>query len=266
VSNNLTIEAGQGFLASVNAGNVVFNNTMRVGTSDGQFYKTMEQEKHILWLNLANENNMLNQIAIGYADGATEGVDTQIDGKMFGYAGSALYSIITGEEDAYAIQGRSLPFTNTDAVALGFRAVQAGTYTVSLADFNGLFADGQDIFLKDNATQTYHDLKAGAYTFVATEGVFESRFEVVYQADGGLSTNNPTLDNKWIVYAQDNGFQIETQGFEIQEVVVYDMLGRLIYSNQAAGTSHTISNIANGVLIVKVITTDNQVLTRKTAK
>lgn len=266
MSNNLTIEAGQGFLASVDAGNVVFNNTMRVGTSNGQFYKTMEQEKHILWLNLANENNMLNQIAIGYADGATEGVDTQIDGKMFGYAGSALYSIITGEEDAYAIQGRSLPFTNTDAVALGFRAVQAGTYTVSLADFNGLFADGQDIYLKDNATQTYHDLKDGAYTFVSEQGVFESRFEVVYQADGELSTNVPTLDNSWIVYSQDNGFQIEAQGFELKEVSVYDMLGRLIYTNQATGTSHAISNIANGVLIVKVITTDNQVLTRKTAK
>lgn len=266
VSDNLTIEAGQGFLASVNAGNVVFDNAMRVGLSNGQFYKTMEQEKHILWLNLANENNMLNQIAIGYADGATEGVDAQIDGKMFGYAGSALYSIITGEQDAYAIQGRSLPFTNTDAVALGFRAAQAGTYTVSLADFNGLFANGQDIYLKDNATQTYHDLKDGAYTFVSEQGVFESRFEVVYQADGELSTNVPTLDNSWIVYSQDNGLQIEAQGFELKEVSVYDMLGRLIYTNQATGTSHAISNIANGVLIVKVITTDNQVLTRKTAK
>lgn len=260
------IEAGQGFVVATDAGTIEFTNEMRLAESAGVFYKPASSDKHILWLNLYNENNMLNQIAVGYAEGATEGYDNQMDAKMFGYAGSALYSIITGEQDAYAIQGRSLPFTNTDAVALGFRAAQAGTYTVSLADFNGLFANGQDIYLKDNATQTYHDLKDGAYTFVSEQGIFESRFEVVYQADGELSTNVPTLDNSWIVYSQDNGFQIETQGFELKEVLVYDMLGRLVYNNQAEGTSHTISNIANGVLIVKVITTDNQVLTRKTAK
>lgn len=262
---NGLIAAGQGFVVETSGTSVTFNNTMR-SIDTGMFFKTMEVERHRLWLNLSIEDNMLNQMMIAYMDGATENVDSQIDGKMFGYEGSALYSIITSEEDAYAIQGRSLPFTNTDTVALGFRAVQAGTYSVSLADFDGLFADGQDIYLKDNATQTYHDLKAGAYTFVSTVGIFDSRFKVVYQADGGLSTNNPTVDNKWIVYSQNNGFQIEAQGFEIKEVVVYDMLGRLIYNNQAEGTSHTISNIANGVLIVKVITTDNQVLTRKTAK
>lgn len=262
---NGLIATGQGFVVENSGASVTFTNEMRT-LDTGMFFKTMGSEKHRLWLNLSIEDTMLNQMMVAYMDGATEGVDAQIDGKMFSYAGSALYSIITDQEDAYAIQGRSLPFTNTDVVALGFRAVQAGTYTVSLADFDGLFSDGQDIYLKDNTTQTYNDLKAGAYTFVSEQGVFESRFEVVYQADGGLNTNNPTLDNKWIVYSKDNGFQIEAQGFEMKEVMVYDMLGRLIYNNQAEGTSHAISNIANGVLIVKVITTDNQVLTRKTAK
>lgn len=262
---NGAIQTGQGFIAGIaTGGTITFDNTMRFATG-GTFYKVMEEDKHRLWLSLADQNNELNQILVGYMEGASQGVDTGIDGPMFGYDGSALYSLIENSDTNYVIQGR-YPFATADVVPLGFRAIEGGSYTISLANFDGLFADGQDIYLKDNATQTYHDLKDGAYTFVSEQGVFESRFEVVYQADGGLSTNNPTLDNKWIVYAQDNGFQIETQGFEMKEVVVYDMLGRLIYNNQAAGTSHTISNIANGVLIVKVITTDNQVLTRKTAK
>lgn len=268
VSNELTIEAGQGFIASISgAGNVVFNNSMRLTESDGIFYKTMQDEKHILWLNLLSENHMLNQIAIGYAPGATEGFDTQIDGKMFGYAGSALYSIIANEDAAYAIQGRSLPFTDADVVALGFRAIQSGSYTISLADFNGLFADGQDIFVKDNLTQTEQNLKEGDYTFVSEDGVFNNRFGVVYKETGGMGVNNPSLDSKWLVYSQGNGFQIETQGFDMKEVVLYDMLGRMVYNNQADGTNHTISQIgANGVLIVKVITSDNQILTRKVVK
>src|SRR5690606_13616583 len=200
-------------------------------------------------------------------DGATEGVDAQIDGQMFGYYGSALYSIIADESIDYVIQGRSLPFADTDEVALGFRAVQSGSYTISLAYFDGLFTDGQDIYLKDNVTATIHDLKDSAYTFVSEEGEFNDRFEVVYKTTGDLNVHNPELNNnKWVVYSQGNGFQIETQGFEMKEVMVYDMLGRKVYNSNAEGTNHTISDIVNGVLIVKVITTDNQTLTRKTAK
>lgn len=261
------IEAGQGFVVATDAGTIEFTNEMRLAESAGVFYKPASSDKHILWLNLYNENNMLNQIAVGYAEGATEGYDNQMDAKMFGYAGSALYSLIANDNSAYVIQGRSLPFTNTDIVPLGFRATQTGNYTVSLADFTGVFADGQDIFIKDNLTQTEQNLKDGNYTFTSETGVFENRFEVIYQANGGLNVNNPDLNNKWVVYSQDNGFQIEVQGFEMKEVVVYDMLGRTVYNSSAEGTSHTIEQAgANGVLIVKVLTADNQTLTRKVVK
>src|SRR5690554_4019837 len=97
------------------------------------------------------------------------------------------------------------------------------------------------------------------------EGTFDNRFEIVYKESGDLSTTNPNLNNNWLVYTKDRKFQIETQGFEIKEVVVYDMLGRVVYQKQANGTSHTTSDFrANGVLVVKVITTDNQILTKKT--
>lgn len=265
VTPNGHIAVGQGFIVRTTGSSFVFNNSVR-STSTGLFFKTMEEEKHRLWLDLSIENTVLNQTLVGYMDGATEGVDAQIDGEMFGYYGSALYSVIANEPADYVIQGRSLPFTDADVVALGFRSVQSGSYTISLADFDGLFADGQDIYLKDNATETIHDLKDTAYTFVSEEGVFNDRFEVVYKTTGDLSVNTPQHENKWVVYSKGNGFQIESQNFEIKEVMVYDMLGRRVYNSNAEGTSHTIANITNGVLIVKVITTDNQTLIRKTAK
>src|SRR5690606_28233395 len=67
------IEAGQGFVVSTGAGTIEFTNEMRLAESAGVFYKPASSDKHILWLNLYNENNMLNQIAVGYAEGATEG-------------------------------------------------------------------------------------------------------------------------------------------------------------------------------------------------
>lgn len=261
------IAVGQGFIAWIESGTqVTFNNSIRE-TQKGMFFKTMNNEKHRLWLNLSKtEGNSVNNILVAYMEGASNGFDAQIDGEFFGYEGTALYNIVENSEAVYAVQGRSLPFTDTDIVPLGFRAVQSGSYTISLANFDGLFTDEQDIYLKDNDTEIIHDLKDTAYTFVSEEGVFNDRFEVVYKTTGDLSVTTPEHNNKWVIYSKGNGFQIEAQNFEIKEVMVYDMLGRMVYNSSAEGTSHTIANITNGVLIVKVITADNQTLIRKTAK
>src|SRR5690606_34433684 len=167
--NDMPIQPGQGFVVYTEENSVSFNNAMRIN-SNGQFFRQMSNEKHRFWLNLSNEEVVFNQILVGYMDNATQGVDTGIDGKMFAYEGNALYSIIDNNEDMFVIQGRSLPFTASDVVALGFRAVNAGSFTISLNNVDGLFADNQNIYLKDNFTQSLHNLKEGAYTFVSEEG------------------------------------------------------------------------------------------------
>ncbi|MFA5556161.1 MAG: chitobiase/beta-hexosaminidase C-terminal domain-containing protein [Flavobacteriaceae bacterium] len=263
---NGIIPVGQGFMVETDGliTDVTFTNSMRA-TDEGVFFKVADAEKNRLWLSLSQDNNIFNQLLVGYLEGATQGFDFGFDGKIFNYTGSALYSLIDNNEGSYTIQGRSLPFDDNDVVALGFRASNQGTFTISLTDFDGLFTESQDIFLRDNLTQNEQNLKTGNYTFVSGEGTFDNRFEIVYKESGDLSTTNPNLNNNWLVYTKDRKFQIETQGFEIKEVVVYDMLGRVVYQKQANGTSHTTSDFrANGVLVVKVITTDNQILTKKT--
>src|SRR5690606_34986641 len=262
---NGIIQPGQGFVAKMlsSSESVTFNNTMRTNDTSGLFFRAMNTERHRFWLNLSNEEVVFNQILVGYMDNATQGVDTGIDAEMFAYEGNALYSIIENSDENYVIQGRSLPFTASDVVALGFRAVNAGSFTISLANLDGLFADNQNIYLKDNFTQSLHNLKEGAYTFVSEEGIFNTRFEVVYQTT--MSVENPIANNaNWIVYSQENGYQIQTQGFELKSVQVFDLLGRAIYTASAEGTAHHIPSLgADSVYIVKVTTTDNVVLSKK---
>jgi hypothetical protein len=149
-------------------------------------------------------------------------------------------------------------------VPLGFRAINSGSYTISLTHFDGVFAQGQDIFLKDNLTQTEHNLKDGDYSFVSNQGEFATRFEVVYRSSMDVTT--PELDTAWVVYAKDKKFFIETQGIDLKQVVVYDMLGRLIYQSQAEGNTHSFTKTsANQVLVIKVMTTAGQELTKKVA-
>lgn len=260
------IEVGQGFVVETDniLSSVTFDNTMR--TSDnGVFFRSATTNKHRMWLNFSGANGQLNQILVGYMDGATNAFDLGIDAKMFGWNGSALYSIIDNEESKFTIQGRAMPFDDYDVVPLGLKVSQAGTYTVSIADIDGIFAENQDIFLKDNLTQTQHNLKEADYTFVSAEGEFLNRFEIVYRAE--LSVSTPELENTWVVYAKDNNFNIQTQSFDLKDVVVYDMLGRAIYQSAAEGNTHSIANLnSNGVMIVKITTTDGQEFSRKVAK
>lgn len=260
------IEVGQGFVVETNGilNSVTFDNAMRTSTS-GVFFRTATTDKHRMWLNFSNENGGLNQILIGYMDDATNEFDLGIDSKMFSYNGSALYSLIDNDESKFTIQGRPMPFNPYDVVNLGLKANEAGTYTVSIANVDGMFAEDQAIFLNDNLTQTQHNLKDGDYTFVSAEGTFADRFEVTYTAS--MSVTNPALENAWVVYNQNNNFNIQTQSFELKDVVVYDMLGRVIYQSAAEGTTHSIANLSsNGVMIVKITTTDGQEFSRKVAK
>src|SRR5690606_18428466 len=146
------IHPGVGFVVYTEESttSVLFNNSMRINTN-GALGREMATEKSRFWLNLSNEEVTFNQILVGYMDNATQGVDTGIDGKMFAYEGNALYSIIENSQENYVIQGRALPFTASDVVALGFRAVNVGSFTISLDNVDGLFAEGNTtIYLKDN--------------------------------------------------------------------------------------------------------------------
>ncbi len=266
VSNGF-ISVGQGFIAQTANGitSVAFNNDMRVADS-ANFFKTIAQENHRLRFNLSANNQYINQILVNYTAEASNEEDFGIDAKLFNYEGTAIYSLISNNQESFIIQSRALPFNDLDVVALGFRAVTAGSYTISLDSFDGLFEEGQEIYLVDNFTQATHNLKLANYTFVSEAGEFNSRFSVVYRQDA-LSVTNPDLNNNWVVFAQNGQFQIATQGMELKEVVVFDTLGRKVYQSGAEGNTHLVaSNLPNGVMIVQITTAENQILTKKTAK
>jgi hypothetical protein len=260
------IQTGQGFmLEKASAGNAVFNNGMRVGNNDGQFFRASNVERHRIWLNLGLGGSPLNQILVGYMEGATQGVDTSIDGKVI-EGGSALSSIIGNEN--YLIQGRSLPFSDTDVVPLNFKADTAGTYTISIDHVDGLFEGSQDIYLKDNLAGSVHNIKQSAYTFASAEGTFTNRFEVVYQSSP-LGVHPPTFDgNTVVIYKQQDMLHINSGAVVMSGVKIFDIRGRLIYERSAINSNTTVLKdfrAEEQVLLVQITSADGEVVTRKVA-
>ena len=264
------IQVGQGFLANTNTGGTaVFNNGMRLASSNGQFFKTSGQlnqattvEKHRMWFDLNSPGNNHNQILVGYIQGATNGLDASFDANLFTETSSALYSSLSNGK--FVIQGRALPFVSSDSVPLGLLAQTAGQYTITLSNFDGLFS-GQDVYLRDNLLNVTHDIKDSAYTFASAAGEFDSRFEIVYAAP--LSVQTPTFtENSVVVYSDQSGININAGQTVIDNVKIFDVRGRQLMSKSNINESSILleNSIANNqVLIIQISTLDNQTISKK---
>ena len=261
---NGIIQVGQGFIAKSTSNNFNFNNGMRLGNNNNQFFRAAQTERNRIWLNLTNTAGIFSQTMVAYMTGATYGVDAAIDGPYFNDSQVALTSIINSNE--YAVQGRSLPFDNTDAVPLGFKATVAGTYTIGLDHADGLFADAaQNIYIKDNLDGSFHDLRSGNYTFASEAGIFNGRFEIVYRTDV-LSVENPVWDaSQVIVYKQGADVVINSGKVIMSHVKVYDIGGRLLAhkENINASEAKLFTGNVNQVLVVKITSADNREVAKK---
>lgn len=262
---NGIVQVGQGFLLKKTAGaTAVFTNTMRVGNNQGQFFRTATTEKHRIWLNLDAVTTSVNQMMVGYVEGTTLGFDESYDGRLM-FNGSAISSLINNEN--YGIQARPTPFENTDEVALNFKAATAGNYALSIDHVDGLFLGAQNIYLRDNLLNLTHNLKASAYSFTSEQGTFSNRFHIVYN-NAALSNATPTFDaNSVVVYKNDDKILGINAGKVIMSnVKIYDVRGRLIVEESNINASAVfLNNIKTNheVLLVKITSVDNQVITKK---
>jgi len=222
---------GQGFIvqAKENLAEPVlsFTNTMRRATPGAQaFFRSGATTASRYWLNITSPGGSGSQALIAYMEQATTGIDYGYDSKTF-TPGISLYSIAA--DSKLAIQARP-QFEATDVVPMGFTAPAAGQYTISLDHIDGLFAQGQDIYLKDLQEGIVRDLRTNNYTFTTDAGTFEGRFEVVYQTNA-LGTHNPELNASVLVYHNETGINISATD-TIASVTVFDLLGRSIFTSQ----------------------------------
>lgn len=270
-SPNGTIQVGQGFIVNaVVPSYISFSNEMRLINNGNQFFKAFSpsevsfnsEEKHRIWLNLKNETGQFSQALIGYMNEATNNYDFGIDGLSFGNQGSTLYSVI--DSNKYAVQGKMLPFTDEDVIPLGLSIVEPSTYKIEIDNIDGLFAGNQNIYLKDKVLNVIHDLKNGAYSFDSNIEIIDNRFEIVFK-DVTLSNSLEEISN-FTIYQSENLVHIKSFNDEIQQIEVYDLLGRRVFYKtniNETEDSFSLHNINNQVLAVKVTTKNKGIITTK---
>ncbi|RAK23836.1 lamin tail-like protein [Flavobacterium aquaticum] len=272
------IGAGQGFFVLMDPGaatttTATFNNAMRnIGYSNNQFYRSANVvnsapggniERHRIWLDLVSPTNQTTRTLVAYVEGATEGKDRMFDALTDYKSAQNFYSLI--DDQVMTIQGKGLPFYQEDKVPLGIKIASNGIYKIAIGAIDGLFEQGQNIYLEDKLLGIIHDLRQAPYSFTGTSGVVNNRFVLRYTNETLGNEDFETLDNSVFVIGGDN-LSVTSTKESIKDVMVYDVLGRLIKNKQNVNSFNVSLNEiikTNSALIIYVTLENGKQIIRK---
>ena len=263
----LNIAAGQAFFASAGTTTTInFTNAMRVAGNNSQFYRNAQDVplNYYVHLNLTNTLGAFKQIAFGYQEDATDGYDFGSDALASTEGAIRFYSLINSLSLGFGIQARAYPWSINDVVPLGYTTTQAGTFDIAIDHFDTFFAD-KDIFLEDTSNGTFHNLKNSAFSFSTAIGTFDTRFKIHYQ-DTSLSNDDfAGNENSVYVFKENNQPKIVSTKSNISNVIVYDTLGRIVFSKDKINASEVVLSdlMANNQALIIKTTLENNVTVAK---
>lgn len=277
IKPNNIVKVGQGFITRAKGpgAKLVFKNSERLdssgnplGNTGSYFYqekkygKTSESDdSYYLMMSCPSALKIPNTIIYFPAgDSALSQDDSLLDASP----ADAFYSYVG--DNKVLINGRS-NFVDTDVIDLGASYNNLGTYTISLFDAKGIFANGQNVYLYDKVMNTYNNLLISPYTFnISNVGVETGRFQIVYQLPNTLNVLNTNKEDL-LVYRSGNDFVIKSSSKEIDSIEMYDASGRMITSIKPNKNEAVIKaeNVADGTYFLKIFRNE-KITSRKIIK
>ncbi|HAP94686.1 MAG TPA: hypothetical protein DCP54_02835 [Chryseobacterium sp.] len=136
---------------------------------------------------------------------------------------------------------------------------------MSLTNREGIFNTGQTIYIKDKYLSKSFNISEAPYTFYTNSGQYEDRFEIIYKPLVTLAADN-SGKNGILIYKDNENFIVKSEN-NLDEVSVYDTVGRLIYISKNAKKEVLINknNLPEGMYIIKAISR-NTTITKKVLK
>lgn len=251
--NNI-LKVGQGFMvrAKSSGAAVAFRNTDRITTqTSAQFFgkggKELVNNRYVV--EFVTPRSLVFSNAVVYFENGNNNYAVD-DSKLESAVSEGLFT--QAEDEKVVINGRS-SFVNTDLVKVGTRQFTSGLYSIRLGTKEGIFANGQNIYLKDKQTGIVTNLSEGNYTFTANAGESTGRFEIIYQPETVLATDTKVKESL-IVYKDGNDFVVKAQNKKISSLEVFDSAGRLILALKPESIKAIIpaEKINNGLYVLKI--------------
>ncbi|PXY44565.1 T9SS sorting signal type C domain-containing protein [Flavobacterium hydrophilum] len=247
-----------------------FNDVNRVSENNIQSFKSSKTskpsllEKHRVWLNMTNTEGAFKQLLVGYIEGATNGYDGDFDGITLDRNPFIdFYSINSGKN--LVIQGRALPFNESDVVPLGYRTIIAGEFTISIDEVDGMFVN-RPVYLEDKLTNTINDLRQSSYTFTTQIGVFNNRFVLRHTNTALASDEFEAVNDVVSIGIKNQIISINSTVENIDKVFVYGISGEQLSNKENIRDTHLmIPDLPSTqqILLVKVFLENGKSITKK---
>lgn len=269
-----TIASGQAFFAaSKNGGTVEFNNSMRITGRNSIFFKSDTNsknkeksgiEKNRIWLNLENTKGAFKQILIGYIQGKSYLTPDQYNAESLN--GNEYVDFYSIQEDRnLVIQGSDLPFTVSDSISLGYNTTVEGDFTISIDHVDGLF-EKLNVYLEDKTLEVIHNLQAGSYLFRTSKGIFKERFIMHYNDRNLKNKNFGKPEDDILLSVKDRLVKVEAAKERIQEIDVFDISGKRIYTKKRINQSEfqlPCLQLSEQILLLKITLENDYTAIRK---
>ncbi len=234
---------------------------------DSAIVEPTTTETQILRIEFRVSNGASRSFVIGFAENTTDGFDYGYDGGLIqNPPPDDMGSLLNGQQ--YVIQAFA-PITPDKEIDLVLHASGNFDYTLISTEISN-FPDDQDLFLKDNLTGEYFDLRSPkGYSFNSDPGTFTERFQVIFQDPAALSSEEFT-NNNTLIYVNPLEHKLYAKSLKDQAVQlkIVNMLGQSVKSyhsinNLALENGVDISDLNAGIYIVSVLTDNNNSIDKK---
>lgn len=283
------IPVSQGFFTEIiGDGNIEFNNGQRMfvkeSDSDGNanngsvFFRSSSGNQStntqandsngvgLIRLEFSTSNGDSRRFVLGFSDQTTDGLDYGYDAKTVDPQDDDLCSTLNGNK--MIIQAFSA-ITEDKVVDLTFNSTGNYTYTIEMVEISNI-PDNQAIYLRDNFTGNYHDLRNGAYNFSSIfNGEDANRFDIVFHPGDTLSNDDFITDNV-VIYVNDLNDLLYVKGLNenVKQLNIINMLGQNILSlrninKNSLQNGLDISGLSTGIYIINFTLDNNQTFDKK---
>ncbi|WZL89632.1 LamG-like jellyroll fold domain-containing protein [Salinimicrobium sp. 3283s] len=183
---------------TITGGEVKFNNSQRVFQTEADSTKVVfhsmekktvnqnttaedtpkEETRMRLWLKFESPAGYHRQLLVTRDTATTSGFDLGYDAPLIENNKEDMYWLMGEEEDRLVIQG--VPDFDTERVLpLGLKISTEGEFTIAIDEMENI-PDDLPIYIRDNATDTYYNLRASDFTTTIEAGEIHDRYSLVF--------------------------------------------------------------------------------------
>ena len=206
-------------------------------------------------------NSYHRQVLLGFMDEkATSGMDYGYDALNIDDFPNDMYFLVG--ENQLVIQGVGFFDANT-SLPIGVKADTEGKVSF-IIDALENFAPDQPIFIHDNLTDTYHNIRETKFEVNLPAGENNTRFSLRFK-DKTLKLEQHSIDEIKITHVQNGNLLVINNNLldvTVEKATLYNILGQSISTWNIENQNQEniripVKNLSSGVYVIKVKTTND---------